>query len=89
MGWRLESALLLLIYVFTVFPFRKLYAEVSDLNYEQLRSGVGRLFREEACLAAHEYFAGGYHDLHVLSITREGFEEIVDGPFGAWIARSG
>ena len=40
-GWSLEALLLFLDYLFAVWNFRKLYAEVLEFNYEQFASGAG------------------------------------------------
>jgi RimJ/RimL family protein N-acetyltransferase len=73
-GWRMESVALFLGYLFDVFEFHKLYAEVLDFNLGRFASGLGRYFTEEGCLVDHEYLYGRRWDLHVLAIHRDQFD---------------
>lgn len=70
-GWPLEGIQLLLDYVFDVFPFRKLYADVLEPNLSPFRSSVGDLFRLEGRLIGHEYYAGTYLDSFTLAVHRD------------------
>lgn len=58
-------------YVFTCWPFRKLYLETPEFNYDQFASGEGRMFSIEARLKDHSYFAGRHWDQLTLAIYRD------------------
>jgi RimJ/RimL family protein N-acetyltransferase len=73
-GWGFESMLLFLDYIFTVFPFRKLYAEVPEFNYGQFASGERGVFRVEGQLKDHEWHAGQFWDTYLIALYREDFE---------------
>lgn len=55
-------------YLFHTHPLRKLYLEVPGYNWEQLRSGEGRLFQVEGIMRDHEHFAGRYWDRYLCAI---------------------
>lgn len=75
-SWPLEMAELLLDHVFTVFPFRKIYAEVVAPALELYRrSNV--LFGVEGRLVEHVWCEGAWEDLVVLAVHRT-----------AWLDRS-
>jgi RimJ/RimL family protein N-acetyltransferase len=61
-------------YLFHTFPLRKLYLEIPGFNWDQLRSGAGRLFTVEGVLRAHDFYAGRYWDKHLCAIYRPGAE---------------
>jgi hypothetical protein len=63
-------------YVFTCWPFRKLYLESSAYNYDQFASGVGRYFEVEGRLRSHSFFGGQYWDQLTLAIYREPWMEL-------------
>lgn len=67
---------LLLDYVFTGWPFRKVYLEVPEYNLAQFSSVVGRVFVEEGRLSAYRYFNGEYWDLVFLALTRDGWSDV-------------
>jgi len=70
-GWTLEAANLFLRYVFALWPFRKLYAEVLEFNYGQFASASGRGFEVEGRFREHEFYGDRYWDLLILAIYRE------------------
>jgi hypothetical protein len=80
-------------YVFTCWPFRKLYLESSQYNYDQFASGMGRYFEVEARLRDHSFFGGQYWDQLTLAIYREPWMRLgkrllaVESPAGAGRAR--
>lgn len=55
-------------YLFHTFRLRKLYLEIPEFNWPQLRSGDGRLFQVEGVLRGHYYYAGRYWDKYVGAI---------------------
>jgi hypothetical protein len=57
-------------YVFTCWPFRKLYLETSEYNWDQFASGEGRYFEVEARLRDHLFFGGRYWDQLTLGMYR-------------------
>lgn len=63
-------------YVFTCWPFRKLYLESSEYNYEQFAAGEGRYFEVEARLRDHSSFGGKHWDQLTLAIYRETWEGV-------------
>lgn len=70
-GVAMEAAAMFIDYLFAGWSFRKLYIEVLDSVYHSsYASGEGRYFHEEACLRAHEYWDGEYHDTYLLAIYR-------------------
>lgn len=73
-GWAFEAAALFVEYLFTLWPFRKLYGEVLEFNYAAFESGRDRWFREEGRLRAHEYHDNRYWDLVLVALHREDWE---------------
>jgi RimJ/RimL family protein N-acetyltransferase/acyl carrier protein len=73
-GWALEALLLFLDYLFTIYNFRKLYAEVPEFNYASFASGNERDFKIEGRLREHDWHAGRYWDLFFLAVYREDWE---------------
>lgn len=57
-------------FVFSTYPIRKLYAEVSEYNYGQFSSGEGNLFEVEGRLIDHELHFGETWDTFILGIDR-------------------
>lgn len=70
-SWPLEGAKLFIDYLFTVFPFRKLYGEVLEPNLQSFRSVLGSTLREEGRLRSHEFHAGGYLDKIIVALWRD------------------
>jgi RimJ/RimL family protein N-acetyltransferase len=62
-------------HVFTCWNFRKLYYEVTEYNYTQFASGVGRFFEIEGRRREYRYFGGRYWDELILATTRESWME--------------
>lgn len=73
-GLPANASALFVRYLFHTFPLRKLYLEIPGFNWDQLRSGAGRLFTVEGVLRAHDYYAGRYWDKHLCAIYRPGEE---------------
>jgi hypothetical protein len=61
----------LLNYVFDVWAFRKVYAEVVEFNYEQFSSITGPIAVEEGRLLDHDYSFGQYWDKIILAIHQD------------------
>lgn len=81
-GAGLEGLALLMEHLFTEFDFRKVYAEVMESNLEAFRSGLERVAAVEGRLVDHEYHGGGYEDMLILSVTREGWQVHADRLLG-------
>lgn len=77
-GVGMEGTALLIEHLFTEFDLRKVYAEVMVPNGAAFGSGAGRVFVVEGRLTDHEYLDGEYHDMLVMAISRERWEEHVD-----------
>ena len=73
-GCGMEATLLFLNYLFAIWGFRKLYAEMIAFNYPAVASGEGRLFQVEGCLREHHYYNSKYWDKYLLAIYRTDFE---------------
>jgi RimJ/RimL family protein N-acetyltransferase len=65
------GAALFLEHVFTCWPLRKLYMDVSEYNYAQFRSVTRAIARMEGRLRNHSFHAGRYWDQIVLAIDRD------------------
>lgn len=70
-----EGLCLCLDYVFDTWPFRKIYGEVPEYNYDRFSSGDHRFFTVEGRLTRHLYMAGGLRDVLILAISRERWME--------------
>lgn len=57
-------------YLFHTFPFKKLYLEVPGFNWDQVRSGEGRVFTVEGVLRDHSFYAGRNWDEYLCAIYR-------------------
>ncbi len=81
-GVGLEGLALLIEHLFTEFDFRKVYAEVMEPNAAAFRSGLDRVVEVEGRLVDHEYMGGSYHDMLILSVTRDRWQAHADRLFG-------
>lgn len=73
-AWPLEGLVLFVDYLFRLYDFRKLYAEVLGFNFHAIASGLDEYFVEEGRLRQHEFHDGQYWDLHILAIWRGTWE---------------
>lgn len=76
-GATIEGLLLLLTHLFTTFPYRKVFAELPAPNMGLLEPG---LVDEEAVLRDYFFHDGRPVDLHVVSLSRERWEQLREGP---------
>lgn len=67
----IDGALMMINYAFTVWPLRKLYADVLGFNLDQLSSITRHLFTEEARLSDWEFFDDQWWDIVYFSLARE------------------
>ena len=72
-GLGLQGFLMFCRWIFCCADFRKLYAEVLSINWNQFASGEGRYFQTEALLTEHEFCRGAYQDVRILAFKREEF----------------
>ena len=66
-----EAMRLFIDYLFGLYDFRKLYAEVYEFNLEEFAHGMDRLYTIEACFKQHELFAGKAWDRLSLAFYRD------------------
>lgn len=64
--------------MFTEYPIRKIYFTVFDFNRLSIESILSAGFTEEAVLKEFRYFDGNFHDMHILSVSREEFRRIME-----------
>lgn len=70
-AWPMEGVTLFVDHVFAAFPYRKIYAEVTESAYSQFATGAGRVFDVEGQLVEHQWTGGSYEDMYVLAIHRQ------------------
>ncbi len=66
-----DALVLLLEYLFDLWPLRKIYAEAPGFAFEQYASAVPILFEREGLLKGHDYYMGRHWDKHILAVSRE------------------
>lgn len=59
--------------LFSFYPFRRIYCDVYAYNAESLNSLKGFGFESMGCIREYRYLNGQYHDLILLTVTREVF----------------
>lgn len=69
-GLVVRGLAILIRYLFTNWPFRKLYFESAEPSFEQFASALPELFVEEGRLREVEYREGSYSDVIVGAISR-------------------
>jgi RimJ/RimL family protein N-acetyltransferase len=62
---------LFITYLFTTWPFRKLYAELPQYNLPMLGNRIGHLLREEGRLKEHTYYNGRWWDQVIVALYPE------------------
>jgi RimJ/RimL family protein N-acetyltransferase len=70
-AWPLEALTLFVDHVFRAFPYRKLYADVTEVVFEAFKNGAGIDFDIEGRLVEHHWIEGRWQDLLVLAVHRE------------------
>lgn len=87
-GYGREALGVLVRHVFSIWPMRKVYAEVPGFTFAGVEVGVSdapvmSLFAVEGRLASHLYIDGEYHDMVITSLDRSRWEGLT--PFlAAW-----
>lgn len=72
-AWPLFGVVLFMDNLWLEYPLRKLYVEVAAHNRDAMARGLESLFSWEGRLSQHEYWNGGYEDVHFYSMSRERF----------------
>ena len=72
----LDGLFIFMNYLFTNWPFRKLYAEVLEYNMVQFRGSGSGLYVVEGCLRKHSYYANRYWDKYIICIYRDVWESV-------------
>lgn len=72
-GAGIESCVLFIDWLFANYPFRKIYAESLDFNFEQFAKGDGRYFTVEGRLTNHELHNGRFCDNIIMAFERDHF----------------
>lgn len=76
-GGVLEGFILMIGYLFDVWPLRKIYMETPEFNVSQFASAVeGGYLHEEGRLASHRYFSGRYWDHLIYAHYRDDYERL-------------
>lgn len=83
-AWPLEALPLFIDHVFRVFPYRKLYADVTESVFESFSAGSGIDFDVEGRLVAHHWIGGTWQDLLILAVHRSAWENRQAGGSGSF-----
>jgi len=67
------AGLLFANYLFSYFPFRKLYCDVFEYNYRSLAALTGAGLATEGVFRAHRFYGGRYWTMYRLALYREEF----------------
>jgi RimJ/RimL family protein N-acetyltransferase len=70
-----RTVFLLLRYIFSVYPLRKLYFESPEFAAHDFRTAIGSLMKVEGVLAEHLYYRGEYWDKYILAVTSQTWAE--------------
>lgn len=79
-GTTLEGLGLLVDYLFTTFPFRKIFAELPEYNLGFIASIVSSLCKVEGKLEEFYWYNGELWDQYILSISRSDWDRY----FSSW-----
>lgn len=66
-----EGLVCFLSYLFTSYPYKKIYAEVPTYNMALVEGVVGDFMTQEGCLEGYLFADGDECSLHVLSMSRD------------------
>lgn len=75
-GYGAEGLILLVNYCFSVWNFRKLYAETNEYNISGVSKLRERLFVEEGRFGSHEFYAGRWWDKIIFAAYKERWNEL-------------
>jgi len=74
-GYGAVAAIKMLNYLFETYPLKQVFTSVFDYNQKSLKLNKKGGFTEVGVLPKYRYWKGEYHDLHILSMTKEYFYE--------------
>jgi ribosomal-protein-alanine N-acetyltransferase len=74
-GWPIEGLVLFVHYLLVGLDMRKLYFHVPTFNLEHFRGVASRWLVEEGVLREARFYQGTYHDVHVLTLWRDNWDE--------------
>jgi RimJ/RimL family protein N-acetyltransferase len=93
--WRsvrtIEAIYMTLRYGFEVFNLRKIYIEFPEFNMAQFKRSIGSIFKIEATLREHHWYADTYWDYHICALYRPAlaaYSRRLERAFG-WRSMSG
>jgi RimJ/RimL family protein N-acetyltransferase len=69
-GYGEETLDIMTKYAFDILNLRKIYLKVIEDNKAAIILYKKRDFKEEGCLKEYFYFEGNYHDVFIMSLTR-------------------
>jgi len=72
-----EVGAIFLKHLFGCYPIKKVYCTVYDYNKTSIKFLKGANFETEGLLKKHRYFNNEYHDMHIMSINRDGVYELL------------
>lgn len=68
------AAIQMVDYLFCYYPFRRVFCEIYSYNNRSLSNTLQCGFEEVGRMIEYRYHNGGYHDLVILAISREQFQ---------------
>ena len=68
------AELLFLDELFRFYPLRKIYNHVYSYNSQSLKSHFSAGFVKEGVLKEYRYYDGEYHDVYIMSLSRQDFK---------------
>ena len=74
-----EGGILMINYLFHYYRLNKIYTLVYDYNKDSLNYQLNAGFSEEGLLKRHRYYAGQFHDAHLLALYPDVFYKRFDG----------
>jgi len=72
-GLGASAAIQMMNYLFKAYSLKQIYISVYEYNKESLRMNVRGGFEEVGVFPGYRFYAGEYHNLHILRITRKIF----------------
>lgn len=70
------AAYLIVKHLFAYYGFRKIYSEIYAYNSPSLKAAERYGFVEEGRLKEYRWFGDRFWDLHILSVSLQGFDEV-------------
>lgn len=73
-GFGAMAAVQMLDYLFRYYPLRRIFCDIYSYNQQSLSSTLQCGFEKIGRMKEYRYYNGSYHDLVLLTISRENFE---------------